>query len=190
MPRLRPGLIPPPTHLLTKVRTRPAWIQGRGGAIRCHLTHNRITEGHVCGHFWKQSTQKLQPLKHQVTENAWTHDLRVTLGWINSIQCLPPFFFPYSTQDNTLHPWNGILIGGLIKIYEYWETRALKKKSKSCCNKSGKEVLRRDKVVFLDAALKDLRLWGRQFLFKSSTHFQWGLLEDSILIFNWGIIAL
>ena len=50
------------------------------------------------------------------------------------------------------------MIGGLIKVYEYWETRALKKKSKSCCNKSGKEVLRRDKVVFLDAALKDLRL--------------------------------
>ena len=110
---------------------------------------------------------------------------------MNQLHSMPsPPFFPYSTQDNTLHPWNGILIGGLIKVYEYWETRALKKKSKSCCNKSGKEVLRRDKVVFLDAALKDLRLWGRQFLFKSSTHFQWGLLEDSILIFNWGIIAL
>ena len=80
---------------------------------------------------------------------------------------LPPFF-SYSTQYNTLHPWNGILIGGLIKIYEYWETRALKKKSKSCCNKSGKEVLSRDKVMFLDAALKDLSLLRRQVLFKSS----------------------
>lgn len=80
----------------------------------------------------------------------------------------PTPFFSYSTRDNTLHSWNGILIGGLIKIYEYWETRALKKKSKSCCNKSGKEVLSRDKVMFLDAALKDLSLLRRQVLFKSS----------------------
>ena len=78
----------------------------------------------------------------------------------------PLFFLFHSRQHSPF--LNGILIGGLIKIYEYWETRALKKKSKSCCNKSGKEVLSRDKVMFLDAALKDLSLLRRKVLFKSS----------------------
>lgn len=149
--------------------------------------HSHITEGHVCGHFWKQSSQKLQPLKNLGNKRIHEHMIYgITLGWINSIQCPPPLFFSYSTQDNTLCPWNGILIGGLIKIYEYWETRPLKKKSKSCCNNSGKEVLSRDKVMFLDAALKDLSLLGRQFLFKSSYTLSMGPIGG--LYFNFYLV--
>lgn len=64
----------------SKYRGQPGFKAGCG-AIRCHLMHNHITEGHVCGHFWKQSSKKQQPLKNLGNKGMHEHMIYgITLG--------------------------------------------------------------------------------------------------------------